>query len=117
MQPEQLLRADFKELYEPLKLRGKADDTKRPYRYALDKLAELLGREPTRDDLTDATISGLLGWMADNDYAARSINDCRAYLLALWRFLARKRIVEQWPDVDLQPEPEIIPMAWTTAQL
>lgn len=117
MQSERLVRTDFTELYEPLKLRGKADDTKRQYRYALDKLAEYLGHEATRADMTNATVSDLLGWMADNGYAARSINNCRAYLLALWRFLARKRLVDEWPDVEMQPEPEIIPMAWTTAQL
>lgn len=114
MQP---LESLYSGLYEPLKLRGKTDNTRRQYRYMLAKLALFLGRAPADSDLNDRTAADLLAWMAERDYAPRSINNVRAYLLAFWRFLARKRIVEQWPDVELWPEPETIPMAWTGQQL
>lgn len=114
---EKNLRAIYKLSYEPQKLRGKASDTKRQYHFALQKFERFLEREPVPSDLTDETVNGLLAWMADNDWAPRTINNCRSYILALWRFMARKGIVPVWPDVDPQPEPTRIPSGWNKDQL
>jgi hypothetical protein len=90
MDSDQPLHALFSDLFEPLKLRGKTDNTRRQYAYAMGKLRDFLGRAPLASDFNDRTLADLMAWMDASGYAARSINNCRAYLLAFWRFLARK---------------------------
>jgi len=68
-------------------------------------------------DLSDDTVNRYLAWFRQLPRAAASVNKERSNLLAIWRFAARKRFVEQWPDVDPEIEPKRIPQAWTSDQV
>ncbi len=88
----------------------------RQYRYAVAKLERYLGRLARVTDLNDATISGLLADLA-TDHAPRSVANCRAYILALWRFANRRGIVPVGPDIPQIPIPDNEPNAFTAEEV
>lgn len=111
------LASVFRELYAPHKLHNRSEGQRRNYTFALRHFELFLGRPPRLGDLTDGNIAGLLRWIVELPRAPRTANKTRDCLLALWRFLARKRVVEQWPDVEPMIEPELIPRAWLKHEL
>lgn len=106
----------FEQQYLPLRLRGKSKETARLHRHTIRAFGKYLGRTPTLADLTDTLVSGLMHWGRERGLAAPSVNKWRNHLCALWRFACRKGLVKEWPDVEPDPEPEIIPRAWMPAE-
>ena len=94
----------FESQYVPIRCRTRSAGTIRLYRLALVQLDRFLGRPAVLADLNDGTISAFL-----LDYSrGRSpytVERARTAILAIWRWAARKRIVDVWPDV----EPEQLP--------
>lgn len=107
----------YRRIFEPLKLRSRSARTRDLYGISLRHLRTFLKRVPTLDDLNDDTVSAYLGWFRQQGRAAASVNKERNNVLAMWRFAARKRLVDRWPDVDPEIEPERVPNAWTEADV
>ena len=95
----------YQEQYEPLALRSRRPNTKRLYRATLKFFDEFLGRRATIDDLNDATVSAFAAHRLDSDLSKYTVNRDLFNLLALWRWCHRKRIVRNWPDVELEKPP------------
>jgi integrase len=112
-----LLESFYETYFEPLKLRGRADNTRRLYRTTLRTFGKFLTRPPELNDLTDDTVSRFLDWFLRLPRSPFSANKERSNLLAIWRFACRKNFVDHWPDVEPDAEPERIPQAWTAAQI
>lgn len=106
----------FLEAYLPLKLRGASEKTSRQYQIQIGHFSRHLGREATLADLDDDVLSVFL-WQRAQATSKANSNKCRNHLLALWRFAARKRYVEHFPDVPKLPEPKRTPQAWTMEQI
>lgn len=117
--PEDESRIDFvfKNLYSPAKLVMRSESTKRHYRLALENLDTFLGRLAKLDDLTDQNVAGMMGWLIETGRSPRTTNNRRDYLLAFWRWCARKKLVDEWPDVDRAEEPDRMPSCWSQEQL
>ncbi len=111
------LRSHFEVLYKPKKLFGKSPETARLYGYTFDYFATFLGREPEITDLTDVSVMGCMDAILQRGLSRRTANKTRDQLCALWRFLARKGILSEWPDVPSFPEPQRSPIAWGRDQL
>ena len=105
------------ELYRMHKLRRASSGTINQFNVSLVNFQSFLGRPATIDDLTDKTIADIMHWFLDRGRAEGTANKFRSNMLAIWRFLARKRIVEHWPDVEKFIEPERIPTAWSQSEL
>jgi integrase len=104
----------YKTLYEPVRLRGGSHLTKRLYWHTLTHFHRFLGREPLLSDLTCETANRLLASVRESGLAPRTVNAIRDRLLALWRFLHRTRVVDEWPvDVPEEVEPHRVPLAWS----
>ncbi|MCE9546395.1 MAG: tyrosine-type recombinase/integrase [Planctomycetia bacterium] len=114
--PDALLSDAFWQVFYPRALALRAEKTAKAYRITIDQLGEYLGRPAMLGDLDDETVIGWMGSLRDK-LAPQTINARRDKLLALWRFLARKRFVEEFPDVPKLDEPAPQPMAWTMEQL
>ena len=112
-----LLRVVFEDRYVPEKLSIRSSQTRRHYRMSLVNLDDFLGHPASLADLTDQNIAGMLTWLVDTGRAAETANNRRDYLLAFWRWCARKRLVEQFPDVDPLPQPATMPTSWSPEQL
>jgi len=114
--PETTLRDFFNRAYCRLKLSGKSINTKRLYDVTLRNFDNYLGRPATLADLNDDTVTAHIGWYIDRGRSPRTGNKARDQLLAVWRFAARKRFVDEWPDVEPLPEYKRTPTAWTPEQ-
>lgn len=111
-----LLQHLFDQMYRPLRLRGRSDNTCRLYGCTIRAFGKWLGYDPTIDDLTDLTISRYLEHRAAtrSPYTAEKE---RSQLCSLWRFAADRRIVDTRPEVPPAPLPDRAPRAWTQAEL
>lgn len=116
-QPERSLLTFFETVYRTHRLRGRSDNSVRLYRFSCRNFSTYLGRPATLDDLTDQNVNGLLCWMADRGLAAHSRQKELSQLTALWRYAIRKRLLEDWPDIQPEKLPQRTPEAWTAADL
>lgn len=103
----------YRQQYEPLKLRSRSQRTRELYETTIRSLTRFLGRMPTLLDFSDDQINRYLSWFRALPRQPASVNKERNNILAMWRYAARKRLVEAWPDVDPDQEPKRIPLAWT----
>ena len=111
------LRSHFRVLYRRQRLLGKSEETIRLYEAAINDFDSIHERESTIHDLTDEGVIALMQSILDRGCCNRSANRARECIVALWNFLARKRIVETYPDVPRLPEPREDPVAWTQPEL
>lgn len=111
------LKVFFDEQYRPLRLLGKSERTVILYEYSIRLFGQTLGRPPTLADLNDLTVAKHLQKLLDQDRSPHGVNKERSQLLAIWRFAAQKRKVEEYPAVPTIIAPEVIPEAWTRDQL
>jgi integrase len=82
-------------------------------------LATVEGREPgppRLDDLDDLVVARFVAYREQERCAVTAKKD-RTQLLALWRYCARKRLVEQSPELPPMRTPEKVPRAYTAADL
>jgi integrase len=100
------------DVYKNKQLRFKSENTVRLYRHTLKSFSLTLGRTPTIHDLDSDVIELHMERIIRKGGSPASANKDRGQLLALWRFAAAKRIVEQWPTIAMMKEPEIVPMGW-----
>lgn len=107
----------YHQRYEPLALRSRRPNTKRLYRTTLKFFAIFLGRKATTDDLTDATVNAFASHRLASGLAKSSVNKDLFNLLALWRWLHKKHLVDTWPDVALEKPPARVPVALTREEL
>jgi integrase len=111
------LDSHYRILYERQRLRGGAKSTRCQFVINIRHFGRFLGRSAVIEDLRDDVIADAMGYLIDQGLAPRTANKFRDNMLAIWRFLARKGILDRWPDVDPLPEPVRIPIAWTEEQL
>lgn len=111
------LRDVYLSLYLPLRLRGKSEACKKQYVINLDAFGRFLGRVPVLSDLNDDTVGQFFASIVERGMSPATANKARNHILALWRLAARKRLVEEFPDVAKITEPKRTPMAWTPEDL
>lgn len=113
------LRSHFEVLYASHRLAGASDSTFRQYRATLKNFDEFLGREATIDDLRDDLVHRAAHWLAGREKKKSPFTALKLQenLLAIWRFLVSKHIVRDLPNVKLISVPDLIPVAWTKAEL
>jgi integrase len=103
--------------YFPRSLRLNSDKTKKAYRIALGHFGRHLGREPMPADLDDDIVTI---WLKQQIVVCKSIWTVRERLgrvLALWRWLACRRVVEKFPTVTRPEGTEVVPNALDQKQL
>lgn len=111
-----LLSEFFSNVYAPLRLRGKSDNTIRLYGCTLRSFDKFLKHAATLDDLDDLVVSRFLAHRASVRSAFTSEKE-RTQLLSLWRFACDRGMVPRRPCVPPTPLPERIPTAWTVDQI
>jgi integrase len=106
----------FENLFLPLRLRSKSENTVRLYRHTLRSFGRHLGRIPRLDDLEDSIVACyLVAYQVGR--SPHSVERERCTLLSLWRFAARRALVARWPDIEPTKLPKRVPEAWTEDQL
>ena len=102
----------FTDLYRPKRLRGRSPETTRLYLISLRHFDRTLGHEARLEDLTDDNLNRHCQRVRDEGKAASTVNKDLAQILTIWRFAHRLGMVQNWPDVMKEVEPERVPMAW-----
>lgn len=98
--------------------RIRCEQTKRQYRYAIADLAAAIGQPPTTADLTDENVAAMMAWQScEKKLAAKTINERRGRINALWTWLAKKGLVNTFPTTPPIPEPVRIPVAWSRSEI
>jgi integrase len=122
--PRRTLEHAYEQEYRPLRLAGCSAHTDANYRINLRHfdafLASVQGRRPGAarlEDLTDRNVIGAMQWLTSHGRSIATANKLRVHLSALWNFLARRKLVDVFPDVRPLPEPLRTPAAWTEEQL
>lgn len=87
------------------------------YVRAVREFSEVLGRPATIEDLSDDNVLALLHNVLSRGLSPVTANHRRKCLLALWSWLARRRIIDSFPCVPKVKEPKRLPRAWTMAEL
>ena len=110
------VRGQFEILFRPHKLRFKAPRTSYRYRLELDRLDRYLGRPALLTDLTDLTVGDAAEWVLNRENGlGLSVESTRGFLgriRKVWDFLARKRIVSEFPTIENLRKQKRIPVAW-----
>lgn len=112
-----LLLTQFETFYIPRRLRGKKDNTKGKFRYAIAHFATFLERPPTLNDLEDDLIEEFLDWMAETGLARHTANSYGSKIRALWQLLAMKGRVKTFPDIRRLKVPKKKPVGWTRQEI
>jgi site-specific recombinase XerD len=110
--PERSLAGFFENVYRPLRLRGRAGNTERLYRFTVRNFSAHLGRHALLEDLTEANITSLLCWMADRGLAPHSRQKELWQLNAIGRFAVKKRLLDEYPEIQAEKLPQRVPEAW-----
>jgi integrase len=83
----------------------------------MNQVDQFLGRPGLIGDLSDDLVLGLMMWLKERGRSAVTCNKARQQLVAIWNFLAKKRLLDTWPDVMQFTEPERSPIAWLPDEL
>lgn len=106
----------FLNVYRPLRLRGRSQQTCRLYGCTIRTFGKWCGYEPTIDDLTDL----MIGRFLEDRAATRSpytVEKERTQLVSLARFARDRGIIQIMPEVPPAPLPERVPRAFTLPEL
>jgi len=117
MTPEDSLWNICVEFYFPRRLELRSEKTRTAYRSALEHFGRYLGRAPTVADLDDDLVAVWVGQQLDTEGSVYSVRERMGRVLALWRFLAARRIVDRWPTLKRPAAPDPLPIALTRDEL
>lgn len=92
--------------------------------HSIDRFRDFLGREPELSDLDDLQVSKFLRWRAVTPHRGRvcspaSVRKDMAHLCSLWNGAAKKRLVDQFPDLprNIVRVPHHSPQAYTVEEI
>lgn len=112
-----LLRDVCTDLYFRDNLKIRHEHTRRLYLIACQQLGLFLMRQATVSDLTDQNIAGMMRFLVQEGRTARTANNRRTALLAIWKYLHREGLVTHGPNVGTLRESQRVPRAWSAEQL
>lgn len=107
----------FAEQYKPRKLHGKSVGTDRLYRVCFANLSRTLGREPLLTDLNNAVLLKHMQRLLDLGRTKATANRERCCMVAIWRFAAQRKLLDEWPEIQKLKEPIRVPKAWLREEL
>lgn len=105
------------DFYFPRRLELRSPKTRSAYRTAISHFGKHLGHEPTTIDLDDDIVAVWVGAQLDVAGSVYSVRERLGRILALWRFLAARRIVDRWPTIKRPQAPDPLPIALTQEEL
>ena len=105
------------DLYFAVALVGGSEKTRNLYALTLSRLGETVAGIPTVEHLTDEWIGRHASRRLAAGLSRHTVAGEMRKLLALWRFAARRRLVQDWPEVKEIRAPVRVPRGWTRDEL
>lgn len=103
-------------LYFPLNIRIQ-EPTRYQYRIALNDFGRFLDRAATVADLADDTITRWMSQRLKDGLAAITVKERAGRVQTLWTWLAKRRVVPDFPTFIKPRVPESVPLAFSEAEL
>lgn len=110
-----LLKDFFHKQYLPHRLRGRSQNSTRLYELCIKQFSRTLERDARVEDLTEANV--LMHLARRQNVAPATRNKELTQLSALWRFANRQGLLDTWPAVPAENEPERTPVAWLPEEM
>lgn len=105
----------FRNVYVPRRLRGRSQNSIRLYELCITQFSRTVGHPPQIADLTE---DNLLTHLARRHAVAPATrNKELAELTALWRLASQRKLIDTWPDLQPETEPERTPIAWMASEV
>jgi integrase len=104
------------QIYVPLKLRGRSQESIRLLRHAITQFSRWLGRPAVLEDFDDLVVSQFLAKRGEK-LAPESVARERSGLIALWNLAQARGLVRLRPCVTTELVPERTPRALTEGEL
>ena len=104
-------------VYHKLKLATKSKSAMRLHRGSIRHYERFLGRPAMIADLTDENVVAFQGFRLDEKVSPATVNSDTCRLLALWRYAARKRMIDGEPDVEQLPEYKRVNSSYEVAEV
>lgn len=101
----------FSTTFWPRKKHRCSENTERLHRVAIRNFGRFLERPATLADFTDETMADFIHARIKRVSPFTANRDAEK-LLTVWRWAARKKFVETFPDVEFAREPKRVPMGW-----
>jgi len=111
-----ILEDFFRQVYRPLRLRGRSPSTSRLYENTIKQFSKFLDRSASLADLNDLAVSRFLEHRSTVRSPFTSEKE-RNQLCSLWRCAADRRLVDDRPCVPPSPLPVRVPQAWSIDEL
>lgn len=113
---DMLMETFLDEIYVPLKLRGRSQESVRLLRHAIKQFSKWLGHPAMISDFDDLAVSKFLQARRQK-LAASSVARERSGLLALWNLAQARALIRYRPCVQAELIPDRIPRAFTVDEL
>jgi len=110
-----LISEFFDSVYVPRRLRGKSQKTIRLYGLTIKQFGRSLGKLAELSDLTEDNVLAHLA--RRHEVAPATRNKELSQLIAIWRLAAQRKLIDTWPDLQAEDEPERAPIAWLDNEL
>lgn len=108
----------YETTFKPARLARTNRHTEYRYVYALMQFDTFLGRAAKLSDLTDEKVAQAGAWLVrEHGLSVGTEAKFRDCMASLWRFLARRRLVDQEPTLDKLRPPVRTPTAWNAQEL
>lgn len=106
------------DVYMATNRRIRSESTREQYRIAMRLFCRAINTPvPTIGHLTDDHLVVFEKYLEQKRYSAQTINHTTKRLKALWRWCAKKKIVDTWPTLERLPVDPPFRRAWTVQQL
>jgi integrase len=103
--------------YFKTRIKLRSEKTRTQYRLAVNNLSSLLGRPAVLTDLTDDNLAMLCHLLLDEELSPYTVNERVGRLKSVWTWAAKKGFLSTFPTLERVPVEELIPRAWSVAEL
>jgi integrase len=110
-----LLKDFFLNVYVPRRLRGKSQNSVRLYSLCITQFSRTLSRDALVSDLTEDNVLTHLARRSKVSPATR--NKELAELTAMWRLASQQKLIDSWPNIQSEVEPQRTPIAWLASEV
>lgn len=107
----------FEKEYCILNTRVRAAETIRLYECVIRRYGQFLGRDATLADFTDDSLAGFLRHRESLGKSPNTIGGECSKLFALWRWCAKRKLVDTFPTIPGPQEKQPTPTAWSREEI
>ena len=104
-------------VYKRRRLRNASQSSVSQHHINITRFGKFLGKVATVADLTNDNVEDCAASMVESGLAPATALKFEHNILALWRFLCKKGVLKEWPEIQMMKQPKRTPQAWMRGQM